>query len=108
MMKAGDFAWVQHLRGEQAVHFKAELRRRLQVMPSGLRIRNLRALLGWTQRMAAVQLGISVRTVIRHEQGRNRHPQWPRLSLLRRLRELESDYAEELIAYLARGGREHA
>ena len=101
VLQASDFAWVQELRDELAAQFKAELRRRLQVLPSGQRIRSLRTVLGWTQSMAAEQLGISVRTVIRHEQGRNRLP-WLRLPLLERLRELESIYAEQLIAYLGR------
>ena len=105
-MQAGDWAWVQDLRDAPSAEFKAELWRRLQLMPSGQRIRNLRNILGWTQSMAAGQLGISVRTLIRHEQGRNRTP-WMRLPLLERLRELESIYAEQLIAYLSCGGREH-
>jgi hypothetical protein len=105
-MQAGDWAWVQDFRDSQAAQFKAELWRRLQLMPSGQRIRNLRTVLGWPQSIAAKQLRISVRTVIRHEQGRNRTP-WLRLPLLERLRELESIYAEQLISYLARGGREH-
>jgi len=49
--------------------------------------------------MAATQLGISTRTVIRHEQGRSHGP-WLRLALQRRLCELESNHAKELAAYL--------
>ncbi len=105
-MQAGDFTWIQQLHDEQAARFKAELWRRLQLMPAGQRIRNLRSILGWTQRMAAAQLGISVRTVIRHEQGHHRTP-WPRLSLLLRLRELESIYAGPIIAH-RRHGSGHA
>jgi hypothetical protein len=41
MLPAGDFAWAQDLQDERAVQLKAELRRRLLVMPSGQRIRNL-------------------------------------------------------------------
>jgi DNA-binding XRE family transcriptional regulator len=105
-MSGGDFAWIQAWHDEQAVQLKTELLHRLFVMPSGPRIRNLRAALGWTQEMAALRLGVSRRTVIRHEQAQHRRP-WPRLELLFKLRELESDHAEELIAYLSRAGREH-
>ena len=102
----GDFAWVQELRDEEAELFQSKLWRRLQVVPCGERIRNLRAILGWTQRTAAVHLGISVRTLIRHERGHHRTP-WPRLQLVLRLRELESEHAQELIAYLTHGGPAH-
>ena len=104
---AGDFAWVQELRDEEAELFQSKLWRRLQVVPCGQRIRNLRAILGWTQRTAAAQLGISVRTLIRHERGHHRTP-WPRLQLVLRLRELESEHGQELIAYLTHGGPAHA
>jgi DNA-binding transcriptional regulator YiaG len=103
----GNFAWVQELRSEQATGFKKELLRRLDTRPSGERIRTLRAVVGWTQRRAAMELEISMRTVIRYEQGRHR-PYWPPLPLLRRLRELETTYAEQIIAYLTRGGPAHA
>lgn len=97
-MQAGDFAWIQAWHDKQAAKLKAELRFQLEVMPSGQRIRTLRAVLGWTQRMAAEQLEISVRTVIRHEHSQ--HRTWLRLPVLLRLRELESVYAEQIIAYL--------
>jgi DNA-binding XRE family transcriptional regulator len=58
----------------------------------GERLRNLRRVLGWTQREAAWQLGISARTVIRYEQGTH-HPQ---LLTLLTLQALESDHAQEL------------
>jgi DNA-binding XRE family transcriptional regulator len=103
----GDFTWIQAWHDEQAARLKAELRGLLFVMTSGQRIRNLRGLFGWTQRQAATELGVSARTVIRHEQGQRRTPSL-RLPLLLRLRELEWDHAEELIAYLSRAGREHA
>ena len=106
-MSGGDLAWSQAWHDEQAVQLKAELLDRLFVMPSGQRIRNLRAAFGWTQEMAALQLGVSRRTIIRHEQAHHRRP-WPRLELLFRLRELESDHAEELIAYISRARRERA
>lgn len=44
--------------------------------------------------MTARELGTSVRTLIRHEQGQNR-TSWLRLPLKLRLHELESNYAEE-------------
>jgi DNA-binding XRE family transcriptional regulator len=94
-----DLAWIQQLRGEQSTQFKAEVLRRLQLMPGGQRVRCLRAVLGWTQRVAADQLGISTRTLIRHEQGHHRTP-WLRYPLPQRLLELESLYAEQIIAYL--------
>jgi DNA-binding XRE family transcriptional regulator len=73
----------------------------------GQRLRELRRALGWTQRMAAVELGINVRTVIRHEKGQHRTP-WVRIPLLLKLRDLERVCAEEILAYLARGEREHS
>ena len=106
VMQAGQLAWVRDFRDALAAQLKAELRRQLHGMPSGQRIRYLRAVNGWTQQRAAVELGVSVRTIIRHEQGQKRHP-WLRLPLLERLRELESIYAEQLIAYLGRVRREH-
>lgn len=106
MMPAGDFAWIQAWHDQQATNLRAELRARFFALTSGQRIRNLRGLFGWTQRRAATELGVSVRTVIRHEQGQRRTPSL-RLPLLLRLREMESDHAEELIAYLSRAGREH-
>jgi len=103
----GDFAWIDAWHAEQATKLRAELQRRLQAMPSGQRIRNLRALLGWTQHRAALELGVSMRTVIRHELGQPRTP-WLRLRLLLRLRELESGHAEELLAYFSRSQPEHS
>jgi DNA-binding XRE family transcriptional regulator len=104
--QAGDFAWIQELRLEQAVQFKAELRRRLQLMPSGKRICTLRAALGWTQRRAAEHLSVSTRSVIRHEKGHHRSLSL-RYALQWRLRELESTYADQIVAYLDRGGPAH-
>jgi len=72
-----------------------------EMMSNAHRIRNLRAALGWTQRMIAERLGISTRTVIRYEKGQ-RKAQWIQLPVLRRLRHLESEHAEELLAYLNR------
>ncbi len=67
---------------------------------------NCAVALGWTQRMAAIELGVTVRTVIRHENGQHRTP-WVRLPLRRRLRDLEAICAEEILAYLTHVGREH-
>ena len=78
----------------------AELRLRLSIMPIGYRIRALRFALGWTQATAAGQLGISTRTVIRHEQGRN--VVTVRAKLFERLSRLEADHAEQLANYLDR------
>jgi DNA-binding transcriptional regulator YiaG len=105
MIREGDPTSIQVSHADVTALRGAELRRRLQLMPSGQRIRNLRLALGWTQWVAAAQLGISVRTVIRHEQGCHRRP-WMRLKLLLRLCELESEYAEPIVAYLARVGVE--
>lgn len=77
----------------------ADLRRRLDELPSGQRIGTLRRVLRWTQSRAAAELGVSRRTIIRHEQGR--HP-WIRWSLLCRLRELEFAYEQQLLAHLWR------
>jgi DNA-binding XRE family transcriptional regulator len=79
---------------------QVELRRRLWGMSSGEHILALRKALGWTQEQAAAELRISRRSVIRHEQGQHLRPRM-RKSLLKRLCELESDYAEQLAAHLA-------
>jgi DNA-binding XRE family transcriptional regulator len=79
---------------------QVEMRRRLWGMSSGAHIRLLRTVLGWTQERAAVELGISRRSVIRHEKGQHLRP-WMRISLEMRLRQLEAEYAEQLAAHLA-------
>jgi DNA-binding XRE family transcriptional regulator len=66
-----------------------------------LRIRYLRNALGWNQRTAAAQLGISVRTLIRHEQGHHRTSS-TRLALLLRLLELELAHVNQIQAYVDR------
>ena len=106
-MKPGDFEWMQTWRDEQAAKLKTELRFQLKVMPPGQRIRTLRAVLGWTQRRIAMELGVSMRTVIRHERDQRR-TLWLRLPVLLRLRQLESDHEEELVAFFTRVGRVHA
>jgi DNA-binding XRE family transcriptional regulator len=86
-------AWHEDQRARAA----QVLRNSVVGMPCGQRIRNLRMVLGWSQREAARQLGVAVRTVIRHERGESC---WLRLAMLEKLRELEAANAEELIAYL--------
>ena len=81
--------------------FRAELLATLASRASGWRIRYLRTVLGWNQRTAAAQLGISVRTLIRHEQGHHRTSN-TRLALLLRLLELELTHANEILAYIDR------
>ena len=54
-------------------------------LPFGLRIRDLRRTLGWTQRDIAGQLGVSTRTIVRYEQGRSEPLQSAPLLALRRL-----------------------
>lgn len=98
--------WVRQWREQESARLKEELLWTLDSLSGGQRIRYLRRCLGWTQEMAAVQLGVSTRTVIRHEQGQHR-VRWMRLPLLRRVRELEAEHAEDLIDYFARGEREH-
>jgi DNA-binding XRE family transcriptional regulator len=91
---------------------QAEVQQQLREMgreqvPFGQRLHELRRALGWTQRMAALELGVNVRTVIRHENGHHRTP-WVRIPLLLKLRDLERVCAEEILPYLARGEREHS
>jgi DNA-binding XRE family transcriptional regulator len=102
-LERSDFGWVQALRERQAADFKATFRAGLQSMLTGTRIRNLRRLLGWTQRRLAVELNISVRTIIRHEQGKNCQ-QWTQPEWLWRLSQLEADFEDELIALSSRIG----
>jgi DNA-binding XRE family transcriptional regulator len=98
---ATNCAWLQSFMDEHTVRLRAELQRELEWRPSGARIHTLRAVRGWTQRMVARELGISVRTVIRHEQSHNRYERL-RSEPHIRLRELESCYAEQIVAYITR------
>jgi DNA-binding XRE family transcriptional regulator len=68
-------------------------------MAFGERIRDLRRALRWTQLDAAEQLGVSRRSVIRHERNQSQRPHF---TLLLRVRELEADYARDLAAYVGR------
>ena len=97
----GNFVWP--LRQEERTQLKAQLHQHLSALTSGRRILHLRTALGWTQQRAAMELGISRRTLIRHEQGLY-GTQWTRNVLLMRLQQVEATHEEALIAY-ARGGR---
>jgi len=99
--QAANYAWLQGVLDQHATRLKSELQRQLEWRPSGARIRTLRAVRGWTQRMAARELGISVRTLIRHEQSQNRYGRL-RFDPHIRLRALESGYAEQIVAYITR------
>jgi len=84
----------------------AECQRRLQeirteFIPFGQRLRELRRALGWTQEMAALTLGISVRTVIRHERGQHRR-RCVVGETLPKLRQQEAKWACQLVAHLIR------
>ena len=96
-----DLAWMQQLRSAHTARFQQELLATLASRPPGRRIRYLRAVLGWSQRTAASQLGISRRTLIRHEQGQHRTHS-ARVSLLARLEMLELAHANEILAYVDR------
>jgi DNA-binding XRE family transcriptional regulator len=98
---AANVEWLRSFMDEHTVRLKAELQRELEWRPSGARIHTLRAVRGWTQRTVARVLGISVRTVIRHEQSHNRYERL-RSEPHIRLRKLESGYAEQIIAYITR------
>lgn len=89
-------------REEQKAQIGQLLRNSVVGMPFGQRIRNLRTLLGWSQRKAARHFGVSVRTVIRHERGESWRP-W--LPLLLEVRALEDAHAEEIIALLVHAER---
>jgi len=96
-----EYPWLK-----QPVQRQPEPQRQLQPMnregmPFGQRIRELRRARGWTQRQAGYALGVSRRTVIRHERVITRRPWW---SLLETVRRLEAADTGELRDYLVRGG----
>jgi len=74
-------------------------------LPFGDRLRHLRRVLGWTQREAALHLGVSARSIIRYEQGRSSPLQSAPLLALRRL---ESAHAQQLDTYNSRPRRARA
>src|SRR6266849_5326379 len=88
--------------GERRAQIAQVLRNSVVALPFGQRIRNLRMLLGWSQRTAARHFGVSVRTVIRYERGESRRPS---LELLLGVRALEDAHAEELVALLVHAER---
>ena len=92
---------MQQLRGAHTARFQEELLATLASRPAGRRIRYLRVVLGWSQRATATQLGISRRTLIRHEQGHH-STQSARISLLMHLGMLELAHANEILAYVER------
>ena len=94
-----DYERTQALRNQQPA-----LPQRPVVLSAGPRILALRRALGWTQQQAAVELRISKRTVIRYERGFHRRAE-TRQSLLLRLCELESIYAQRLLAHRSHFGR---
>jgi DNA-binding transcriptional regulator YiaG len=98
-VQPGEGLCAEQLRSTHTARFTAELLATLASRPSGWRIRNLRTVLGWNQRTAAAQLGISVRTLIRHEQGHHRTSS-TRLALMLRLLELELNHANQILAYV--------
>lgn len=72
---------------------------RWERVPFGMRLRKLRHALGWTQSMAAMMLGISTRTVIRHEKGQHRR-RAVLTPMLLKLRALEAKWACTLVEHL--------
>jgi DNA-binding XRE family transcriptional regulator len=99
-----DYERTQALRNQQPAQSIPALPQRPVLLSAGPRIRALRRALGWTQQRAAVELGISKRTVIRYERGQHRGHE-TRSSLLLRLRELESIHEQRLRDYRSRFGR---
>jgi DNA-binding XRE family transcriptional regulator len=99
-----EYERTQALRNQQPAQSIPALPQRPVLLSAGPRIRALRRALGWTQQQAAVELGISKRTVIRYERGQHRR-HGTRSSLLLRLCELESIYAQRLLAHGSYFGR---
>jgi DNA-binding XRE family transcriptional regulator len=98
----GDPGWT--LREQESARLKEEMCGRLNSLTPGQRIRHLRLVMGWSQRRAAAEMGIGRRTLIRHEQGQY-GSRWTRVAMFMRLRELESEHVQQLVAYWARDGR---
>jgi DNA-binding XRE family transcriptional regulator len=89
-------------REERQTQIGRVLRSSVVCLAFGQRIHNLRMLLGWSQREAALHFGVSVRTVIRHERREGRRPS---LELLLGARALEEAHAEEIIALMVQAER---
>jgi hypothetical protein len=60
-------AALEAWREEQRAQITQVLRNSVVGMPFGQRIRNLRTVLGWSQRKSAEHFEVSVRSLIRHE-----------------------------------------
>ena len=75
------------------VHKEGALPQVRACLPYGQRVRDIRRVLGLTQRELASQLGVSCRSIIRYEQGRSSPLKSAPLLALRRL---ESGHAREL------------
>jgi DNA-binding XRE family transcriptional regulator len=99
-----EYERTQALRNQQPAQPIPALPQRPVLLSAGPRIRALRRALGWTQQQAAVELRISKRTVIRYERGQHRRHE-TRQSLSQRLCELESIYAQRLLAHRSYFGR---
>ena len=96
--RMAEYERTQALRNQQSARSIPELPQRPILLSAGPRIRALRRALGWTQQQAAMELGVSRRTVIRHERGQHRRSE-TRQSLSQRLSELESIYTQRLLAH---------
>jgi DNA-binding XRE family transcriptional regulator len=81
-------------------HLSAEFMQHLGTVSCCDRLRILRTAVGWTQSELASQLGISRRSVIRYERAQQRS-EWPRLSVLLRLRQVEADHDRQLVGYFS-------
>ena len=88
-----DYPWLKQPVQRQSEPLRQPQPINRERMPFGQRIRELRRARGWTQRQAGYALGVSTRTVIRHERGYTRRPWW---TLLETVRRLEAAYAGEL------------
>jgi transcriptional regulator with XRE-family HTH domain len=99
-----EYERTEALRNQQPAQSIPALPQRPVLLSAGPRIRALRRALGWTQQQAAVELGISKRTVIRYERGQHRRHE-TRQSLSQRLCELESVHEPRLRDYRSRFGR---
>jgi DNA-binding XRE family transcriptional regulator len=95
----GGLGWNE----QESTRLKEELHRRLNSFTPGQRIRHLRHVMRWSQRRAAVEMGVSRRTLVRHEQGQY-GSRWTRVAMWMRLQQLESQHADRFVAYWARNG----
>jgi DNA-binding XRE family transcriptional regulator len=82
---------------EEQLLLQTELRHQIarQRLPFGKRIRNVRSAFGWSQKTLARVLGVSKRTIIRHEATVSHRPK-PRIETLVKVRGLEEAYPLEI------------